>query len=1415
MIKKLHLTHGLAILAMAVFMLFPGIGWGQIAGLELGTAAQSSNTTGVATFTIKDANINALPSLTLTVSQQGQAGGNGYIGSKAWNNTNLTNTTYWQFTVTAASGYQIAVTSMALRMYRSSTGPASIALGTDADNYASQIGGIQTLASAVNSTVSFLNLSLSGKSSITFRVYAYGATSAGGTLRIGDGASSSLDINLQGAVTSTAIPTINLNNTSFPQISTDATPNPSAAKVVLSKFKADVTNLDATINSLAFKTAGTYAASDISKLELYYSTSSSMPGTSLAYTTTIPATGSTVTFGSLSQTITLGTSGYFWITCDLAPTATTTKTVGVLGTGSSGLVLTFASGTPTGTIADPTLQTITASSLTPQTISFGALSNVTYGDAPFTVSATGGGSGNPVIFTSSNTSNATCTGTNGTTITIIAQGSCNIYANQAGNVSYNAATQVGQALIVNKKALTLPDAAATSKVYDGTNAAVITGTLTGKVGSDVVTLNGTGTFADVNVANGIAVTSTSTLGGAGASNYSLNQPTGLTANITQAAQTITFGALAGKAFGSAPFDLTATASSGLTVSYTSSDLNVATILGATVTIVGIGTTTITSKQSGNTNYSAASDVTQSLTVIGVIAKWSFDGIVVSGTAANTPSLTSGSAIADLGGQTAGSAFSAFHASNSTVWSTVTGNGSAKSLSSNFWAIGDYFQFVASLAGYQNTLLSFDQTGSNTGPKDFKLQYSTNGTSFNDFGSAIALTNDNWSAGTYKAASTRSFDLSSITSINGLSSAYFRVVATSINAISGTFGTGGTSRIDNFTITGSIIPPTVSTQAVGAIGTQTAEGNGTIESIGGAALTTRGFCWDLSTNADPTTALSTKAVETGTFSTGAFTGSITGLSQNTTYKIRAYAINGGGTSYGSVLSFTTLAATSTYTGTGNWSVSGNWSNGIPTSANDAIVNGDVTIDVAAETMNLTINTAKSVTISDTRSLTVNGILTNSAGISSLVVKSGASLIESTPNISATVERNITADKYHSFSPSVNGAGVTASIFNITVSPRLDVYLYSHNEANNADAKGGYSEITDITTALLPMAGYGLYADGAHATPVQTDWTFTEQGDLNTGAYGTAGNMTKTGAGSFAGFNYVGNPYPSYIDWNAASGWVKTNIAGATYVENAGNWATYTSPGPGTYSGSNIIAPGQGFFVQVTSGTTGTLTMNNNVRTHSSTPYLKSSPTNFVRLVASGNNKTDETVIRFDSDATAQFDGQYDAIKLDASDMNFPQIYSVSDRKLAYNALPETGTVQLGFKAGVSGSYNIGINDVADLHFVTLEDTKTGIFTDLSAGSYTFNFVAGENELRFKLHFSALSIAEIKSTDAGIYSYQKTVFVNLKEHVKGDIYIYNISGQLVASKASAEGMNEIGLTVTGNYVVKVITRDCSLARKVFVN
>ena len=99
----------------------------------------------------------------------------------------------------------------------------------------------------------------------------------------------------------------------------------------------------------------------------------------------------------------------------------------------------------------------------------------------------------------------------------------------------------------------------------------------------------------------------------------------------------------------------------------------------------------------------------------------------------------------------------------------------------------------------------------------------------------------------------------------------------------------------------VVAPTVTTQAVSSIEKTTATGNGNITDDGGATAT-RGMCWD--TSATPTITDSHATNGTGE---GAYTVAMTSLVAGTKYYVRAYATNSEGTSYGSEVNFTTLAA----------------------------------------------------------------------------------------------------------------------------------------------------------------------------------------------------------------------------------------------------------------------------------------------------------------------------------------------------------------------------------------------------------------------------------------------------------------------------------------------------------------------------
>ncbi len=708
---------------------------------------------------------------------------------------------YYQVTITVNEGFKLDLNSITFTIQRSGTGIRQYSIRSSLDSYAQNLpasispsnatlsvvsGNIFQITDVTTTAQNGSTITLGSQfdeitGSVTFRFYGFNAEASGGSFSIDN-------VTFSGTVSSAAIvvaPTVTTG--------TSGSITPSTASITGSNVTEDgganitergvvySTTTAPTIANSKVVVAGTTGAfnADLTALasETQYfvrafatNSAGTSYGSEIDFTTTA-ATGLieasvaslsafSTTYGTASASQNFSASGE-GLSGDITVTAPTGFEVSL--TSGSGYAVSVMLSPTGGTVASTTIYVRIAAATTPATPS---------GD----VVLSGGGA-------------------------------------EAVNVSIPSST-------VSAKPLTIADSAVTTKTYNGTNAAVITGSLTGVINDDVVGFIGTGTFDTVDAGEGKAVTSTSSLTGDDAGNYTLNQPVGLTGTITKANQTITFAAIATQSLSAGSLALSATSNSSLTVSYVSSNTAVATVSGTTVTFVGTGTTTITASQAGNTNYNAAISVERELVIESriVLAQFTFETSVPA---------TSGPHAAEVG---SGSA-SASHASASAAYSNPAGNGSTESFSSNNWAIGDYYQVTTDTRNVGGISIKWDQLRSSTGPATFKLQYSANGTDFIDFATDLVVTTS-WS--------TFNQDLSTVSALNNLETIYFRVVTTSTPG-----APTGTNRIDNVTIAASSYAATLTGNAGWRMLSSPASGT-TLSDLFGS-IWTQGF-----TGADVTT-----------------------------------------------------------------------------------------------------------------------------------------------------------------------------------------------------------------------------------------------------------------------------------------------------------------------------------------------------------------------------------------------------------------------------------------------------------------------------------------------------------------------------------------------------------------------------------
>ena len=448
--------------------------------------------------------------------------------------------------------------------------------------------------------------------------------------------------------------------------------------------------------------------------------------------------------------------------------------------------------------------------------------------------------------------------------------------------------------------------------------------------------------------------------------------------------------------------------------------------------------------------------------------------------------------------------------------------------------------------------------------------------------------------------------------------------------------------------------------------------------------------------------------------------------------------------------------------------------------------------------LLINSSKKLIVDAANTLTVAGTITNNGGTAGIILESNssgnASLIHNSDNVPATVKRYISGVKeaWHFIASPVSNQSISGTNWTPvgTYGNGTGYDLYLWNEPTPCWTYLLNTTVVPTWPSIHPTASFVKGRGYLYSTQVLNP-TKEFVGLLNNGIV-TYPLTNSSPDLTVKGFNLIGNPYPSSIDWKSVSGWTRSDLVTAAggydmYIWNpaANNYGVFNSAGTtGTNSVTQYIAPTQGFFVRA--NTAGSITMANSVR-------VNSGANNWMKVKAEKENRLkvkieakdgfgfDEVLLQFGFNTN-----EAGALKLFSRNIEAPSAY-LTDAKIDLSVRYLTDVVQnplvpLSFKAGKDGNYALSIDSkAANFDVLLLEDKKTNTISDLNLNStYEFKGSTKDATNRFVLHFSPITI-ESASLPVLIYYDGHNINVDLSA-IEGmtDIKIYDISGKLLVNK-----------------------------------
>lgn len=719
-------------------------------------------------------------------------------------------------------------------------------------------------------------------------------------------------------------------------------------------------------------------------------------------------------------------------------------------------------------------------------------------------------------------------------------------------------------------------------------------------------------------------------------------------------------------------------------------------------------------------------------------------------------------------------------SGSIVYNTAGGNTSLAAISSSGWDGGSgskHWTVSFTTAGISNMKLSSIQRSSNTGPKDFKVQYSLDASNWTDVPGANITVANNFTTGVLS-------EVALPVECDNQSLVYLRWIMTSnIAANNNEVASGGTSAIDDIIINGD---------------------------QGGLSIVYH---------------LENENVGNVT------SYSVTGLNPETTYYYVVRAVAGTETSANSneIEVTTTVASTAvTWTGTA-------WINGTPSIDEDVVIEGDLFVgtDVASfEAKTLTVVSGGAVYIESGNSVTVAGAIDNQAGAANFIVESGANLVQN-DNVANTGAITVYRDSqpmkrldYTLWSSPVEGmslkdfsqvspSGGTGTIWNRVFT--LGATSWEQVWATQSDFQN------DTTTTFTEAQGY-LYRS-------RNDYSATETVVFEGEFVGIPHNGTTTITTSNA-YDAVGNPYASSVDadlfLSANTGvdalyfWTNTHApVDGDYDQAPNNWASYTTAG-GTAAGSSAtpngqIATGQGFVVE---NADASVTFDNAMRTSDTGMFFKTMESEKHRLwlnLSIEDTMLNQMMVAYMDEATegvdAQIDGKmfgYAGSALYSIITGEEDAYAIQGRSLPFT---NTDVVALGFRAVQAGTYTVSLADFdglfADGQDIYLKDNTTQTYNDLKAGAYTFVATEGIFESRFEVVYQADGGLNTNNPVLDnkwiVYAQDNGFQIEAQGFELKEVLVYDMLGRLVYNNQAAGTSHTISNIATGVLIVKVITTD----------